>query len=747
MTFSSFHNFIVHDTEENRERFVDALIQKGLGNLIVFYIDHFQLSERKRFEIAIQYYDRNLPSKVIDQTLSRLDLSEPHRFEIAKICAKQAPNGGQFVVFNIEQFHITSEEDRFELAKQCAQQGNGAGQIIVSIANFHFSTEQRILAIVKLCAQTTTGADLVCRCIRSFSFSSETDRMDIAMFCGRQLDGDINLFISYLKNNFDISDQKCKEILVELVKEKPSLAEAILKNGTIPFVVESIPPQIESMLQAFVTSMSERGPHVAQHARTWEQYTRLFLSRIPEIKHENMPMVLREIMSHRSPEQRFDLIRMLYTVCANGGFQPYLTMLGKPPIKIHHILPALFLTQLEMQGVTHVQEFIDNLPRYHDQAQNAPIFLETVSLLSKEQRLSPIDKEYILQLLIQNLIKKPPLPAKVIWTTLCLRCQAVRSLLNMGMVQKLDKTYIEAHAGDALEPLRDIIDHAIPELFPNVQDIEDFSGKFQRTFAAFRKPTLLLQYRTVLETLPEPDKTQCLRTLEVYIRSVLEGTFKTVRYDMSQNLHLQKVLSDPILAQNWIRGARYSIAEVLGREPSINYTGWVVEDSDNECDLLLSADEITGSCQSITAGHPRYSKALLGTLLNGEVRLLAVKNAQGEVVARSMLSLLWDSKNRCPVLLVEGIYHKGDITPEIRTALTLLAQQRARDLHLPLLKEERCRADQEELIPYEGIVEAFEGLAPYVYHDTAGGITTKGSFRLPERRLYAVSTSIEPRKD
>ena len=83
---------------------------------------------------------------------------------------------------------------------------------------------------------------------------------------------------------------------------------------------------------------------------------------------------------------------------------------------------------------------------------------------------------------------------------------------------------------------------------------------------------------------------------------------------------------------------------------------YVVSESDDPCDLLLIGTEAKGSCQRIN-GEPNYNKCLVGYLMNGEIRPVVIRKGQSqEMIARSILRLMWDDVHNTPVILQEKIY-------------------------------------------------------------------------------------------
>jgi len=83
--------------------------------------------------------------------------------------------------------------------------------------------------------------------------------------------------------------------------------------------------------------------------------------------------------------------------------------------------------------------------------------------------------------------------------------------------------------------------------------------------------------------------------------------------------------------------------------------GWTIADSDDLSDLFLCGTEVEGSCQAI-GKDPKLSKSLLGYVMDGKNRLLAIKDAKGKTQARMIERLLCDEESKRPVLFIERVY-------------------------------------------------------------------------------------------
>ncbi len=145
-----------------------------------------------------------------------------------------------------------------------------------------------------------------------------------------------------------------------------------------------------------------------------------------------------------------------------------------------------------------------------------------------------------------------------------------------------------------------------------------------------------------------------------------------------------------------------------------DFDGWTIVDSDDPQDLFLCGTEVLGSCQRIS-GEVRQNQCLLGYVLDGKNRIIALKNREGKIVSRAILRILWDSKNKKSVLFMESIY-PPEVDFRYQQAIIELAKERATALGLTLLSLEKGEK-------YDGILESLSCRAPYEYCDAIRGIT------------------------
>ncbi len=133
--------------------------------------------------------------------------------------------------------------------------------------------------------------------------------------------------------------------------------------------------------------------------------------------------------------------------------------------------------------------------------------------------------------------------------------------------------------------------------------------------------------------------------------------------------------------------------------------------TDDPVDLLLCGSDIGDSCQRLD-GTPSLNKGLLGYLVDGKNRLLAIKDGKGKIIARCILRLLWDGER--PVLFRERFYGANQ-DPRLSKEMEKAAKDLAKKLNIPI-------TSSIEVTPYEKPLHALGGPAPYEYCDARRGV-------------------------
>lgn len=155
--------------------------------------------------------------------------------------------------------------------------------------------------------------------------------------------------------------------------------------------------------------------------------------------------------------------------------------------------------------------------------------------------------------------------------------------------------------------------------------------------------------------------------------------------------------------------------------PSV-YGNLIAVNTDDPCDFLLMG-EFEKSCQKVN-GNPKLNRGLLGYMTNGQNRIIAVKNANGEMISRALIRLLWDKKNETPVLYLEPIYTRVEDT-KLNTLLIEMAKRSAKELNLPLIMA--IDPLEPERPTYPNAIYSLGGQCPFEFVDALGSYCVTSS--------------------
>ena len=160
------------------------------------------------------------------------------------------------------------------------------------------------------------------------------------------------------------------------------------------------------------------------------------------------------------------------------------------------------------------------------------------------------------------------------------------------------------------------------------------------------------------------------------------------------------------------------VIEALGkREQSFEGHELELVNTDRFDLMLLCGTQVQGSCQRID-GDASFNKCLLAYLLDGKNRLIAIKDKEGNIVARSILRLLWDTNGNSPVLMQERIY-SNVLNANLTDALDKFAKAEAERLGIALYRQDGGGSAS---------LESFGSIAPWEYVDSAAGVHENGKF-------------------
>ncbi len=145
-------------------------------------------------------------------------------------------------------------------------------------------------------------------------------------------------------------------------------------------------------------------------------------------------------------------------------------------------------------------------------------------------------------------------------------------------------------------------------------------------------------------------------------------------------------------------------------------------------DLLLCGTEVLGSCLRID-GKPNLNKCLIAYCMDGKNALIAVKNEEGKILARSLLRLLWNKTTSKPALFLDRLY-PNPCPSERKDAIMEAAIECSKDLGIDLFTQWGGYKEDPNTF-----LESFRGPCSYEYEDAAGEeIKRNGVFTIKNLR-------------
>jgi hypothetical protein len=260
-----------------------------------------------------------------------------------------------------------------------------------------------------------------------------------------------------------------------------------------------------------------------------------------------------------------------------------------------------------------------------------------------------------------------------------------------------------------------------------VDNIDNFESIYNETIAKFRNPIALYIYQANLsKNLNQQIYKSVAPLIGEFVTGILKGTYPKIRYENSK--HLDKVFENrPELFEEWKKGDQKK-AKDLFKDAMINVNSisskhridpeWTVVDTDKDQDMLLMG-EVQGSCQSINF-DAEYSKCLINFIMDGKIRIIAVKDVEGNIIGRCVFRIMWDELNNTPVLFREKLYVNNN-NKYVKKLIKAECMQRAQKLNLPLVTGIKPNKEKKPIL-YPAIISSLSMRSVEYVDALAGGI-------------------------
>jgi len=462
-------------------------------------------------------------------------------------------------------------------------------------------------------------------------------------------------------------------------------------------------------------------PEIREILSTWTHLVslRFAADQLPEAAWQELKAPLDAIQKWRAPAMRYVLTHLLAQQCLPpeakdvNGFFAFCKQFTKPHTHLYStLLFPLFQSAPDdpilkkLVRLLHQSDFKD--------AKRQKAMANALLALVQADGLSDVLKRSLLQAALPNGSDHEAV------RSLADTAPAIECLVSLALPSTelgnavLPRLKSIQNPGDFNEQMNEVF----KDLFPDLSNAQNAAAQFRRYREHSRYPAGVLSYAAKIQSgLHGDEKASVMATISQFVNATVlsphpEQAFKQLRYDPTKSLHLRLLANKaPDAFAQWQQPCIYkpSAAFLDNTSDSTKQTNnltdpanlflltpssrqdakqFSVVDTDAAEDLFLCSTEVAGSCQTIQE-QAHLNKALMAYSLDGKYRLLAIKSADGRLMGRRLLRLLWNERRQQPVLHLEHFYHNPGIPEKYAQALVELALQKAKQMGCVLVSHDR----------------------------------------------------------
>lgn len=538
--------------KEERDRIELARIVAQLdGQAISISIHDFNISNETALKkIALLAATQN-PDKTAEFFQNYRLTSESSRIEIAEYIAAVA---GASVSCYIAQFKIKNEKARIKIAKiSAAQNGQDTTEFF---SNYEITDQKALKEIAKIALnQNPIGSSEE---FREYHIIDIKDRLELFLYALHKKPlTECSFSFNQFFDDLD-EDLKAYPLLALLIENSRTVEEtqAIVRGVLTSLGFSPIPPEFIKLIENTISSDNLLLEKQCNH------FLAIFLldcqfSNIPKESIADGLELLTALLNMHAPALRSSLEHPLVELLENCKNLIYYKKLAVKSKKNWSYLPLMLvarylaLTWNLLSKETPIIEtrllkiFRDKFFKDKLQLQS---LLQALHIFYSTKELTDTEKLDLLELLVFDSDKSTP-------SRVLKRLQRISHLITFGEIERL-KSLKKAQE----------LKMAVEETFKTqlgLDSIENFREKYAETFGTFRQPYAILTYAQSLKRLDPEEQETYLELLKSYTIAVLEKNFTTLRYSPAGGPHLKKLHTRPELIDQWKKGAKFPISELL----------------------------------------------------------------------------------------------------------------------------------------------------------------------------------------
>lgn len=633
---------------------------------------------------------------------------------LGAIATKAAAFSPQAFSKNVKKFDLKDDALRGALAKEVARSVN----VSFTIANFELS-DQKIL--VEIALQEIERGGRIGACFRNYNITDYAGRLAIAKK-EATYDGGFRI------RDYDLTEPDRIEVARILVQHDPKTLFAAKSDFAIrdPLVWK------ELACSAFIYKLIGNEVDNEDHSQLFPDHPTLFKGRPAEKAlmgyayyrlRDRLDRPLEEVIITIARYRNLSLAStLMQTFCSLENKKEYLERASPNHLR----LPMVYLVSWGVKA----PRFTDYLKRHRSDLRNAQsgsmqLVIKTLQAMDS----LPLNKELILEKCSEGegvleklaLVQALCLMKKIPDMTGDLAGQVIQvfketGVLNLEGIADFDARFMKSFANlrvpnglfiylSRLQCLKDpVLQPAMTRCIRSVLEGHFPAIRYQKEASrhlARLPPELLKEWQKAAPKRSldfESKQDKALPTFADFLaeqrahhhmihegRDVVEGTEAEALCTAlgKEKLTIERLeeLRDKLSDCEF----RVHVGDLISTLKAKSETALTIEETDDFQDLFFSGTEVLGSCQRID-GDPCFNKGLLAYVMDGKIRMIAIKNGRGKIVARFFLKLLFASDGAI-VLYQERIYPPC-CAPALEEALNSYAIRRAAELHLPLYSDE-----------------------------------------------------------
>lgn len=617
-----------------------------------------------------------------------------------------------YLVSHIRNFKISNESAKIELAQLIAK--TCPKVLAENIQNLEISDERDRIGVARIVAEKVL--EVLVRNFHNFAIADEITKLEFAQSLVRK-----HLSTSLINEGYfeklQISNPSARANLYAsaylglITKGEMSATDKTWIDQFFPHDPKPMPlaqvarqfgsrhPVINDLLDA-VRQNSD--PHIGEILSTWTQLVSLRFAAdpLPETAWQDLKAPLEAIQKWRMPAMRYVLTHLLAQQCLPSeakdvnGFFAFCKQFTRPHTRLY---PALLFPLFQSAPDAPTLKKLMPLLRQSDfkDAKRQKAMINALAALAQADHLSDDLKRSLLQAALSNDSGQ----------------ETARSLGKtapfMECLVSFAQHYPKNENAVVLQRLKSIgkpddfneqMNMVFQDLFPDLSNVENAAAQFNRYREHARHAAGLITYTIKMRNYwNQREKASVLAAISQFVNATVlspnpEHTFRQLRYDpaKSDNLRLLKEKS-PEAFEQWKQSCIYEPSDAFRAQTTPllkeNTKRLNVIDTDAAEDLFLCGTEVAESCQSIQ-NIPYTNKTLMGYVLDGKYRMLAITSEDGRLMGRRMLRLLWDKRGQQPVLHLECLYKNPGIPKAYELALVELALQKAKKMNCALVSHD-----------------------------------------------------------